>query len=117
MEDTQKELERLEQELLEEEKTDIDKAVEEILLDEDLLREVMSADAEPAFEDPDKIHEPAEPMVYCNYSNDYGKDQQEDTQQEQKKKDKTIIGLMITASALCLGIMGILLYWLLTFLK
>ena len=112
MEDTQKELERLERELLEEEKSEVDKAVDEILLDEDLIRVIMSADAEPAFDDPDKIHEPEEPMVIRNFSNDYGKEPQEDTDMKQKKKDKTIIGLMITASALCLGIMGILLYWL-----
>ena len=116
MEDTQKELERLEKELLEEEEADVDKAVDEILLDEDLLRVIMTADAEPAFDDPDKIHEPEGPMVYRNFSNDYGNDQQADDQAEQKKKDKTIIGLMIAASCLCLGIMGILLYWLLTFL-
>ncbi len=117
MEDTQKELERLEQELLVEEKSDIDKEVDEILLDEELLREVKPADAEPAFDDPEKIHEPVEPMVYRNFSNDYGKDQQGDTENEQKKKDKVVIGLMIAVSALCLGIMGILLYWLLAFLN
>ena len=55
-------------------------------------------------------------MVYRNFSNDYGKDQQEEADVEQKKKDKTVIGLMIAACALCLGIMGILLYWLLAFL-
>lgn len=118
MEDTRKELERLEQELLaDEEMTLTEKELDELFLDDDLLREVMEEDAAPAFEDPDKIHEPAEPMVYYNYSNDYGKDLQEaaDAGAEEtakKKNDKLIMGLMITASALCLGIVGILIYWL-----
>lgn len=124
MEDTQKELQRLEQELLAdevpEEKESIDS--EDIFLDDDLLREVMAADAAPAFEDPDKIHEPAEPMVYCNYSNDYGKDLQgsaeaDEAEQAKKKNDKVIIGLMIAASGLCVGIIGILIYWLAAFLN
>lgn len=110
MEDTNKELERLQQELLAEESNDLD----ELLAD--FLEEPL-----PAFDDPEKIYDPKEPMVYCNYSNDYGKDLQEfaengDDMKKKKKDDKTLIGLMLTASVLCLGILGILIYWLEEFL-
>ena len=118
MEDTRKELERLEQELLaDEELTLTDNELDELFLEDDLLREILAEDAEPAFDDPDKIREPAEPMVYCNYSNDSGKDLQEFADggadaAAKKKNDKIIMGLMITASVLCLGIVGIMIYWL-----
>ena len=64
--DTKQELERLERELLAQEP-------EEDVLDDAVIRELME-ETEPAFEDPDFIHTPREPMVYCNYSNDYGRD-------------------------------------------
>lgn len=35
----------------------------------------------------------------------------------QKREDKWVIGLMITACFLCVGIIGILIYWLEVFLK
>ena len=116
MKDTQEELDRLEQELLAEEV----QPEEDVDLDEALLTEVMEEFSEPAFDDPDKIREPAGGVVYSNYANDYGEDLQRlaDTGETEpkKKNDKVIIGLMITASVLCLGIIGILLYWLNTFL-
>lgn len=106
MEDTRKELERLERELLAEEAP-----VEEEGIDG------------PAFDDPEEIYDSEEPMVYCNYSNDYGKELQEfaetggeEATGKEKKNDKAIIGLMITASVLCLGIIGVLIYWLEVFL-
>ena len=106
MEDTRRELERIERELLAEEE-----------------RELPDDMDGPAFDDPEKIYDPKEPMVYCNYSNDYGKDLKnfaenggEEDMSKKNKKDKTIIGLMVTASVLCLGILGILIYWLEVFL-
>ena len=107
MEDTQKELERIEQELLDE-----------------LFKEAEpEQETAPAFDDPDKIHDPKEPMVYCNFSNDYGKELEdfaqtgeEDTEDLQKKHDKTIIGLMIAVSVLCVAILGVLIYWLENFI-
>ena len=120
MEDTRK-MEPLEQELTDQQ-TQTEQEVD-ILLDDGMLSEIIAEDAKPAFDDPDKIYEPAEPMVYCNYSNDYGKDAEEEEIDEaeaiamqKKKNDKIIIGLMIAASVLCLGIMGILIYWWETFL-
>ena len=139
MEDTREELERLEQELLAEEPvaaeelTDTDEqlldeliqevkaeqADEDVFLDDAMLREVLSEDAAPAFEDPDKIHEPEE-LIYSNYANDYGKDIQDDEyadeeQEQQAAEDRLQIILMIAASALSLGIIGILIYWLVAF--
>jgi len=117
MKDTQEELDRLEQELLEEEL----QPEEDVDLDELLLREVIAEFSEPAFEDPDTIREPEEGMVYSNYANDYGEELQNlaetgEVEENKKKNDKVIIGLMITASLLCAGIIGILLYWLNAFL-
>ena len=97
MEDTRKELERIEQELL------ADEEITEI--------------PEPALDDP------AEPMAYSNYANDYGEELQEfaetggqESLRKKKKNDRIIIGLMITACLLCLGILGVLIYWLEVFL-
>ncbi len=99
--DTREELERIEKELLAED------APTQVLPDTDevdqMIKELL---AEPAFDDPDRIHDPEEPLVYCNYSNDYGRDL------KKKREDKILTGLMITASVLCLGIIGILIYWL-----
>ena len=136
MEDTREELERLEQELLAEEpavQEQVDESdalleelirevkaqteEEDVFLDDALLRENLPEDAAPAFEDPDKIHEPEE-LVYSNFANDYGKELQEKEAEEQEKKayeDRLQIILMITASVLALGIIGILIYWLVAF--
>ena len=122
--DRSEELERLEKELLaamdaheeEQEEFGILEDDTDILADQ-LIREVM---AEPAFEDPDRIHDPEEPLVYCNYSNDYGRDLKEFAENggktEKNKTDKVDMALMITASALCLGIIGVLAYWLVMYL-
>lgn len=112
MEDTRKELERLEKELLED--------MEDEQLDQE-LEQINELLAEPAFDDPETIHEPKEPMVYCNYSNDYGKNLQDFAdnggQLDAKKNDKTIIGLLIAACCLSAGILAMLIYWLAVFLK
>lgn len=101
---------------------------EEALLEVDdaMLEELMAEVSSPAFDDPDAMPVSDETMVFCNYSNDYGKELaeygeneavEEQVDQETKKRDdKIVIGLMITASALCLGIIGVLAYWLVTFL-
>ena len=114
--DTKRELERLERELLAQE---ADEQTEDELLDDikSLLRE--EAPAEPAFDDPQAIHDPKEPMVYCNYSNDYGRDLQEfadSGEVPEKKTDKVTMGLLITACGLTAGIIGILIYWLVAYL-
>ena len=115
--DTKRELERLEQELLARESAE--------QTEDDLLDDIKSmlgddADPEPAFDDPQTIHDPKVPMVYCNYSNDYGRDLQEFADNgevpEEKKTDKVTLGLLITACCLTAGIIGILIYWLVAYL-
>ena len=110
MENTNEELERIEQGLLEEEEQDLDKLLQEFL-DEPM----------PAFEDPDKTEIADEPVVYCNYSNDYGNEPQEAEEEDpqakrQKKDEKIVMGLLITAACLSAGIIGVLVYWLVKYL-
>ena len=108
--DTRQELERIEKELL------AQAPETEEILDDALIREVL---AEPAFEDMDEIKDPQEPLVYCNYSNDYGRGLEEaDENAEQgdlSRSDKVDIGLMIASSTLALGIITVMIYWLAKF--
>lgn len=68
---------------------------------------------QPAFDDPDVIHDPEEGMVYNNYANDYGNaDEEEEEQEKRRRNDIIAIVLMSIACVLCLGIIGILIYWL-----
>lgn len=123
-EDKQQELERIDQELLE------DLIPEEAETEEATEKETPV----PAFEDPDRIVDPKEPLVYCNFSNDYGKELEEALKEEQpeptpkpapqrssavkaKRDEKIIIGLMLAISILCVGILGVFIYWLETLLK
>ena len=110
MENTNEELERIEQGLLEEEPQDLDKLMKEFL-----------EEPTPAFDDPDKTEISDEPVVYCNYSNDYGKDLNQEAEEDaalrkKKKDDKTIITLLSIAAGLSLGIIGVLVYWLVKYL-
>ncbi len=125
MEDTSKNLKRLEQELMDEERrAQEERIIEELLqeqkaareaglLDESAVVEKTVEGAVPAFEDPEKIHEPAEPMVYRNYSNAYGKGEKAAVE---KVSDKQIMVLMGIASFFGLGIVALLVYWLTTLL-
>ncbi len=112
--DTRQELERIEKELLAQER-ETEELPEELFQDDELLREVL---AEPAFEDADEIRDPEEPLVYSNFANDYGRDAQEESAPKEpiSKDDKINIGLMIGASALALGIIIVMIYWLTKFL-
>lgn len=158
MDDTKKELERLEKALLEDETVAVPLVEEDLTedlpedltaeLDSELAAELLLAEAEdaqpeepeemddaaldallaevsgPAFDDPDAIGEVDETMVFRNFSNDFGKDltrygdeeEEEKSPEEKKRDDKIIIGLEIAACALCLGIIGMLIYWLVAFL-
>ena len=111
--DTREELERLEQELL----ADLPETDE--LSEEDLLADV---DLEEVFAEVADPVEISEEDAYSNFSGDYSDELQEfaDNGGEEPQKryfgDKLTIGLMITVSALCLGIIGMLIYWLNAFL-
>ena len=116
--DKQQELERLEKELLDEESNSI--SDEELIHDirQFFLDEELSASSdlpqEPAFDDPQTIHDPDEPLIYRNFSNNYGAEAPEEIKDE--KNDRVDIGLMITACVLTLGIIGVLIYWLVAYL-
>lgn len=133
-EDTKKILEEIDRELLlaqepmEEDELLAD--LPEILLEEDKQQQVDAAlerilsESYPdgaAFEDPDFTSVPQEPVNVYNYYNDYGRDIPEEAQEEpmakKKKEDNTLIILMAIASFLCLGIIGVLIYWVEAFLK
>ena len=115
----ERELERLEQELL---------TLEAELQTEDELLEDLKGilgeepdDVEPAVEDPHTIHDPKDPMIYRNYSNDYGREtptpEETPDKKPAKKSDRLTLSLMITACVLTAGIIGVLMYWLLFLLK
>lgn len=114
-----RELERLEQELL---TLEADLQTEDELLEDlkDILGEETDA-VEPAFDDPHTIHDPKDPMVYRNFSNDYGRETPKESAQKstrkKKKSDRLTLSLMITACVLTAGIIGVLMYWLLFLLK
>ena len=116
--DTKRELEQMEENLLPPESQ---QSEEELLEDlKDILGEAPAV--EPAFDDPQTIHTPKEPMVYSNFANDYGRKTEQDLpagkpKKPQKKPEKLTLGLMITACMLTLGIIGVLLYWLLFLLR
>ena len=156
MDDTKKELERLEKALLADETVAVPHLEEDLTedlpedltaeLDSELAAELLLAESEdalpeepeemddavldallaevsgPAFDDPDAIGEVDETMVFRNFSNDFGKDltrygdEEEKSPEEKKRDDKIVIGLEIAACALCLGIIGMLIYWLVAFL-
>ena len=134
-EDTKKILDEIERELLlSQEPMEEDELLAdlpEILFEEDKQQQVdaalerILAETDPdgiAFEDPDRVEIPQEPVNVCNYYNDYGRDIPEEALEEEpmakKKKDDTmLIILMAVASFLCLGIIGVLIYWVEAFLK
>ena len=112
--DTREELERLERELLTEQ-PEAGELSEDDLLSELELEELFAENADP-------VDAPEDDAVYSNFPNDYTDALQEfaDNGGEEPRKryfgDKLTIGLMLTVCALCLGIIGVLIYWLETFL-
>ena len=123
LEDMEKTLEELQQELIEEE------LVEEENDQLDALLEEFLNEPTPAFEEPDSTVATGEAGEYRNFSNDYGAqisdeeysdEQQEELTPEQLRKrqqdERVILGLMIFASVECVGILAILVYWLKMFL-
>ncbi len=115
---------------------ELERLEKELLADDDLLEDLPEAllkdgreEPAPAFEDPDWINEPQEPMVYCNFSNDYGRKTKNTPPQKEmqtkkgksaaakKQGDKVQIILMAVISFLCLGMIGVVIYWLEVLLK
>lgn len=139
--DAQQALEELEQELLGSEDEDV--SLDELLhkadeltghaltekdpLEDEELRALLADEPqetqEPAFDDPDAITDLDETQSYRNFSNGYGQEESENPEQSDEpepgtsRSDKIDIGLMFASSVLALGIIGILIYWLNTYLK
>lgn len=133
--DTREELERIEKELLSAEPVE-DTMVIHVPLEEvpspeedgkeasleDFLNDTMVQDilSQPGFEDAEQVRDAQEPEIFCNFSNGYGRDleqaEENAPETEQAKSDRIDIGLMIASSALCLGIIGIMIYWCVRFL-
>ena len=116
MDERKDELDRIEKELLAQEDRPTLRgiSVDDILADEE-LNAILNEDRKPAFENPEQIHAPAGEMAYNNYANDYGKQHEQkkvNAAAVQRKNEKIQISLMITACVLCLGIIGVLIYWL-----
>lgn len=98
---------------------EIDAILADFLAESDEDTQAADGEAAPAFEDPDKPHFSDEPVVYCNYSNDYGNDGEEMKKKAKAsaKEDKWQIALMGVACGLCVAIIGVMIYWLETFLR
>lgn len=115
--DRDQELERLEKELLAgiEEDDDLLADIPIELLDtapvtwED--EEILPEELYTIPEEPEQIPEP--PVN----DGDTMKKSTKKTKPDKKKDDKVVIALMIIASFLCVGIIGVLIYWLEVFLK
>ena len=133
-EDMKRVLEEFEQDLLNEEpqedvpqekkghkEDEFDAILAKILAESEEPASLYSA-AVPAFEDPDKPNISGKPVTYRNYSNAYGNNRKKGhfaafeeenmAKKRAKKSDKWLIILMSIASVLCLGIIGVLIYWL-----
>ena len=85
-------------------------SVDDILQDEE-LNALLNDGTEPAFEDPDQTRPADGDVPYNNFANDYGKEEQDAEAEIKARNDKIAIGLMLGACGLCLGIIGILIYW------
>lgn len=132
MDERNAELKRLERELLAEEETlpldelltaeeileaelscapmEKELSVDDILHDAE-LNALLGEEPEPAFEDPDQTRPAGGDVPYNNFANDYGREELDAAEQVKQKNEKIAIGLMLSASVLCLGIIGILIYW------
>lgn len=99
---------------------------ETLIVDDAMLDALLAEVNSPDFDNPDAMGATDETMVFHNFSNDYGKDldgygepepEEEPVDEETKKRDEMIVmGLMIGACTLCLGILGLLIYWLVALL-
>lgn len=104
--DTQAELDRLEREIWREDKDLSDILADDVLKDLDEILEQEAAEK--------AANQPAAPE-HIEDEEDYD-DYEDEEDYPDEKKDGLTIGLLITASALCVGIIGVMIYWLENFL-
>lgn len=128
--DREQELERLEKELLE----------TEVLTEDDLLADIPTsllfsdtdtpfiAEEDPVFEDEEPLPSTDDILKDCAFLNENNSTDEDVLMSQPKtskktkaaskrKEDRWQIALMAIASFLCLGIIGVLIYWLEFFLK
>jgi hypothetical protein len=104
--DTQEELDRLEREIWREDKDLSDILADDVLKDLDEILEKEAA--EKAAQKP-----PVQEFVDDEEDED---DEDDEEDEPGESKDGLTIGLLITASALCVAIIGVMIYWLENFL-
>ena len=132
--DRDAELERLEKELLAEsdpeddlladlpvqllESDSIFEEPNEILPEEEMtIPPEANAEQEEVFF-PEEPEEVTSPCKFGNYEGKFmRKTNKKSTKSHQKREDKWLIGLMIAASFLCVGILGVMIYWMEVFFK
>ena len=80
--------------------------------EEELLAQQESPSA-PAFEYPEDVRSRKDPKVYANYANDYGRELRHFARSGGKLRRRDPIGVLlnITICLLCLGIIGVMIYW------
>ena len=106
--ETQEQLDRLEREIWGE-----DKDLSDILAD-DVLSDVDALLAEEAAEKAALEPTPQQSAPVAEEEDEEEEEDQED--QEPESNDNLTIGLLITASVLCVAIIGVMIYWLENFL-
>ena len=114
--ETQAELDRLEREIWNEDIDLTDIMADDVLKDLDAL--LAQETKEQADQQPEvKEAAPAKPEQKNMEVYDDFEDEDEDADlSEEENKDGLTIGLLITASTLCVGIIGVMIYWLENFL-
>ena len=138
--DREQELKRLEQELLTNEVIDDDDLLSDLPIElfdtrpltwtedeelpaDDIIDDILAEEIELSVDDiiNEALKEAELPFVEDTYDgepmNNSKKKAPKKTKADQKREDRWLIALMAVASFLCLGIIGILVYWLEVFLK
>ena len=102
--ETREELERLESALLAEEAEKLEQAesLEDFL--DGLLDEPTDSLAQTG------------PIVYNNYANGYGQQEEPEDEQPEEPRNESFTGLLFTAAGLLLGIGAVIIYWVVRFL-
>jgi hypothetical protein len=108
--ETQEKLDSLEREIWREDKDLSD------ILNDDVLKDVNELLQQE--EQKKAAQQPEEPQPAADESDDEDEDNEDEDEEENEMtgKDRLTIALLITASVLCIGIIGVMIYWLENFL-
>ena len=118
--ETQAQMDRLEQEIWNEEKDLADILADDVLKDLDELLEEAAAQSDSQQPREEPVAPEAKTEERLNAFDDYEDDEDyEDYEVNhyKEREDRLTIGLLITSCVLCMGIIGVMIYWLETFLK